>query len=92
MERNPGRREEKGKKVTDPIDDAISLLAEALECDPGLIGPEDDMHSLEKWDSLSHMRLILRLEEACGVEMDTDSIVDLVSVQEIRQYLEKFNN
>ncbi len=78
--------------MIDSIQTAISLLALALECEPSVIGPHDDMDSLERWDSLAHMRLIMRLEEIYKVEVDTDSIVDLVSVQAIGQYLDRLNS
>lgn len=71
---------------------AIIIVAHVLGCDPENVKADDDMDSLQMWDSLAHMRLILRLEELYDREVDTDSIVDLVSVQAIGHYLSRLDN
>ncbi len=71
---------------------AKDILARALDIESEGIAADDDMNSLEKWDSLAHMRLILSLEEAYNIEVDADHIVDLVSVQAIGQYLGEITN
>ena len=39
--------------------------------------------TVESWDSLNHMNLIIALEEEFGVEFDTKEIVSMVSYRSI---------
>ena len=43
------------------------------------------------WDSAGHLRLVLALEERFSVVFDDDEIVELVSVSNIVELLEKRN-
>ena len=43
------------------------------------------MKDTDAWDSLSHMSLILELEEAYAIEFSMDEIVSMVSVLSIRE-------
>ena len=50
----------------------------------------DDMVSvvtLEPWDSMSHITLILELESAFDVQISTDEAIEMTSVPEIRSVL-----
>ena len=40
---------------------------------------------LEKWDSLSHLRLIMELEESFGIAFDDEQVGQLASVQRIME-------
>jgi acyl carrier protein len=50
---------------------------------------EDDTspNTVESWDSLKHMNLILALEEEFDVEFSDDQVVELTSYREIRETL-----
>ncbi len=39
--------------------------------------------TVDKWDSLNHMNLVLALEEAFGVQFTDDQIMKLLSVEAI---------
>lgn len=45
-------------------------------------------HSVEKWDSLAHVTLMLAVESEFGVAIDVDSQVRLTSYTAIKQWLE----
>ena len=45
--------------------------------------------TLEKWDSLQHMNLILALEEEFGVQFTDSQIVDMLNVQLIIMTVEE---
>lgn len=49
------------------------------------IGAEASPATIESWDSLKHMNLILALEEEFGIEFSDDQVVELTSLPEIRQ-------
>lgn len=66
---------------------AIEYVAEALELNAHEINGEDTIETLEKWDSLSHMRLILLIEEKQEKPVDSDVILELFTIQGIADYL-----
>lgn len=43
------------------------------------------------WDSVGHMSLMTALEEAFGIEMDIDDIIDFSSFEAGRLILAKYN-
>ena len=47
--------------------------------------------SIAEWDSVGHMTLMADLEEAFGIEMDTDDIVDFSGYEEGLEILKKYN-
>jgi acyl carrier protein len=55
------------------------VLGEPLERLNGASSPD----TVEKWDSLNHMSLVLALEEEFGVQFTDDQIMQLLSVDAI---------
>jgi acyl carrier protein len=55
------------------------VLGEPLEQLSGSSSPD----TVEKWDSLNHMTLVLALEEEFGVQFTDDQIMQLLSVDAI---------
>jgi acyl carrier protein len=51
------------------------------------IAATSDMTTLRQWDSVGHINLILALEQEYGVTIDEDAIVELTSVQAIKDFL-----
>jgi len=46
---------------------------------------------IEEWDSVGHMALIAAIEDAFGITMDTDDIIDLSSFEKAKEILAKYN-
>lgn len=67
--------------------DLRTLLAEAFQVSIDEITPELAFGDLPQWDSMGHMELLLRLEEAYGIEIDAESITELVSLPAIYEKL-----
>ncbi len=42
------------------------------------------------WDSVSHMILVAALEDAYGIMLDTDDVIDLSSMSKCRDILSKY--
>lgn len=61
-----------------------SVMATILEVDEGEIGPDTSMDTLEKWDSIKHMDLILAVEEEFGVSVPDEEAADLTSYPLLR--------
>lgn len=47
------------------------------------------LREIPSWDSMTHMMLIVRLEEAFSVEFTGDEIADFRSVKDIRAALDR---
>lgn len=56
-----------------------SIVAIVLEVDPAEIDNNSSMDTIESWDSLKHMDLILALEEEFGVSVPDEEAGDLTS-------------
>ena len=65
------------------------ILAEAIQVPPEMVTADLAFGDIPQWDSLGHMEVMLKLEEAYGVTIDTDLIARLVSIPEICLYLEE---
>ena len=46
---------------------------------------------IAEWDSVGHMSLMTALEEAFGIEMDIDDIIEFSSFEAGRSILAKYN-
>lgn len=51
-----------------------------------------EYQAIEAWDSVGHMMLIEKLEEAFDIMMDTDDIIDLSSFEKGKEILTKNYN
>lgn len=43
------------------------------------------------WDSVGHMSLVAALEDAFGIMMDTDDIIDFSSYEKGKEIMKKYN-
>ena len=66
--------------MNDSAIEARILLAGALELDPADVADDAAMGTVETWDSLAHMRLILAIEAALGRELDPDALFEIASL------------
>ena len=71
---------------------ARSLLASAMEMDPEDVPGDAAIGRLKNWDSLSHMRLILALEEYMGTQLAPDVVVAIGSLSDIATVLEDIDS
>jgi len=55
----------------------LEVFAEALEVDPGVINDDTSPENLEEWDSLAHVQLILKLQEAFSISIPPDEGIDI---------------
>ncbi len=45
--------------------------------------------NIDTWDSLTHMELVANLEECIGIELDGDEIMQMTSVEIIKNIIEE---
>jgi acyl carrier protein len=65
------------------------VMAAMLQVQAGEIGPDASMDTIETWDSLRHMNLVLALEEEFGVSVPDDEAADITSYKLIKLVLEE---
>lgn len=63
------------------------VMAAILGLEEDEIEDDTSPNTVESWDSLKHMNLILALEEEFDVEFSDDQVVELTSYKEIRETL-----
>ncbi len=68
-------------------DRLIPVLVETFRCDPAQLSDTAGMADVPGWDSLSHMKLVLAIEQAFAIELTGDEIADLQSIGAIRNAL-----
>ena len=56
-----------------------SVIAAVLEIDATTIGPQTSADTVEAWDSLKHMQLIIALEESFGISIPDEEVATLTS-------------
>lgn len=66
--------------------DLMAIFESVLGADVKL-GPDDGPETIEKWDSVNHLNLILAIEAEFGVTFDTKEIPNLKTVGQIQAKL-----
>ncbi len=62
------------------------IIGDALGLPP--VPPDASPESIEAWDSIAHLNIVMALEGAFGVTFDPDEIPDLVSPKAIAARVE----
>jgi acyl carrier protein len=70
------------------FNDLRSLFAETFKVDPSEIGPETQLGEFPAWDSMGHMDLMVGLESRFGVEINAETISQLISIPAILAYIQ----
>jgi len=67
--------------------DLVQIIARILQLDTKEITSELAIHETPTWNSLSHIELIVSIEEEFDLELTGDEIVAMTSVDNIRRTL-----
>ena len=65
------------------------VLAKIFNVDVSMITNDATPDTIENWDSLRHMNLVVSLEEEFGVELSDDQVVETLSYQLIKIVLQE---
>lgn len=57
------------------------VMAQVFEIEENSISDEISMKTLEKWDSMDHLRLIMEMETLLEVTFETEQIPKLTSLE-----------
>ncbi|MFC7514222.1 acyl carrier protein [Herbaspirillum sp. GCM10030257] len=66
---------------------AKRLLADALRLDMAQISNDASMKTMKQWDSLSHMELIVLVEEHLGCTLSQDEFVQITTLEGLDRVL-----
>lgn len=64
-----------------------ALLADVLDVPPSELPEVVSIETVERWDSLAHMRLVARLEELLGRELSAEEMLALDGLPAIEALL-----
>lgn len=68
----------------------VNSFIEGLGVDESVVNSSLEYQSVSEWDSVGHMGLIAELEDAFGIQMETDDIVDFSSFEVGKEILKKY--
>jgi len=70
----------------------VNAISEVFDVPGEDVRPESSSETLPEWDSISHLKLILHLEETFQVRFPTSQIPKLVSVGLIQEELNRLKS
>ena len=68
------------------------VMSQVLQVEPEEISAESSPKSIERWDSLKHMQLIMALEDELGIQFPDDAIPELLSFGAIEKMVGQLTN
>ena len=63
------------------------LIARILQVEAVVVSDDLMYGAIRQWDSLAHVNLMLELESAYNIEIDEDTMIGLITVRAIKDYL-----
>ena len=63
------------------------VVSDVLEVDIDDINENSSPDNIEKWDSLSHIKLVMAIEVEFNVKLTPDDMMDMLSVKLIKMIL-----
>lgn len=70
----------------------ISIMSEVFETNLTEIAGEIKQENIENWDSLSHLTLVVELEEYFSVSFEPEEISEMNSIQKIQEIVQNKKN
>jgi acyl carrier protein len=65
------------------ISEVISILSDLFIVDPEELSPDSSPDTVEAWDSLQHLNLVIDVEQKYNISLSPAEIEAMVSVQAI---------
>jgi acyl carrier protein len=67
----------------------LRIFEETLGARKGSITPDTEYNSHPKWDSLKHLEIVARLEDAFKIEIDMDDVIAMNTVRKAEEIVAK---
>lgn len=68
-------------------EDKITLLADMLEIEPSALTPETSLDSIEEYDSMAKLSLIVLVDDECGKKLTGEQIREFRTVKDILDFM-----
>jgi acyl carrier protein len=65
------------------------ITADVLQCSSTQITPQSSSETVDSWDSVHHLNLILALEHEFGLQFEPEEIEKMINVASILSVLER---
>ena len=69
-------------------EEKMALLEDMFEVDKGEISPETELESIDSWDSMMKLTLIVLMDEECGKALKSDDIKGFKTLQDLMDYMD----
>jgi acyl carrier protein len=70
------------------LEKITEIVRDELEDDDIVLTPQTQAKDVPGWDSLAHVRIVVGIEEAYGVEFDTNEVTGLKNVGDLIKLVE----
>ena len=68
-------------------EEKIALLEDMLELDGGSLKPETDLSSIDEYDSMAKLSLIVLMDDECGKKLTGEQIREFKTVQDVLDFM-----
>lgn len=65
------------------------IVAAVLDVEAGSLSDEDSPETVESWDSIQHIQLIIAIEAEFGIQFSAEEIGELNSIGRLRRRVEE---
>ena len=72
------------------MDLVTQVFSEVLKIPPEEVRDSLSYRSFERWDSVSHMKIMARLADAMEIDFETQDIIAMETVGKVREILKKY--
>ena len=66
----------------------LALLEDMLELEKGTLAPETELASIDEYDSMAKLSLIVLMDDECGKKLTGEQIRMFKTVQDILDFME----
>lgn len=70
------------------LEEKLTLLGDLFEVDPSEISPETSLSTLDSWDSMTKLSLIVLMDDEFGKKLTGEQIRNFVFVSDILNFME----
>lgn len=69
-------------------EEKIALLEDMLELDNGTLNPEIELSSIDEYDSMAKLSLIVLMDEECNKKLTGEQIREFKTIQDILNFMD----
>ena len=77
--------------MKDPTQRLADVFRDALSLDSSVDIPNLKYQDVKSWDSVGHMTLVAAIEDAFGIMLETDDVIDMSSFSKAVEIVGKYN-